>query len=79
MSKCGQEFDSVAVAAGQVAVVFDAAVAEEGPPAAHVLAVVKVEVYDDGFFLVVTRTVVELSLWTSHKTASPELYALGLA
>ena len=43
------------------------------------LAVVKVEVYDDRFFLVVTRTVVDFSLWTSHKTASPELYALGLA
>ena len=63
---------------GDVTVVFDAAIAEEWPPAAHVLAVLEVDVDDEALFLVVARTIVELALRTSHKTAAPELDALGL-
>ena len=63
---------------GDVAVVLDAAVAEEWPPAAHILAVLQVDIYHQALFFLIAGTVVELALRTGYETAAPELDALGL-
>ncbi len=60
------------------AVLVDASVAEEGPPAAHLLATVEVEVDDLLALLLIVGTEEELSLWTCYKARAPKLYAVGL-
>ena len=40
----------------------DAAVAEEWPPAAHILAVLQVDIYHQALFFLITGAVVELAL-----------------
>lgn len=63
---------------GNISVVLDAAVAEEWPPAAHILAVLQVDIYHQALFFLIAGTVVELALRTGYETAAPELDALGL-
>ena len=63
---------------GNISVVLDAAVAEEWPPAAHILAVLQVDIYHQALFFLIAGTVVELTLRTGYETAAPELDALGL-
>ena len=56
--------------ASDIAVMIDATVAKERPPAPYVLAVLEVYIYHKAFFLVVTCPVIELALRTSHETAA---------
>lgn len=63
---------------GNISVVLDAAVAEEWPPAAHILAVLQVDIYHQALFFLIAGAVVELALRTGYETAAPELDALGL-
>ena len=58
---------------GDISVVLDAAVAEEWPPAAHILAVLQVDIYHQALFFLIAGTVVELALRTGNETAAPEL------
>ena len=60
------------------AVLVDASVAEEGPPAAHLLATVKVKFDDLLALLLVVGTEEKLSLRACHKARTPKLYAVGL-
>ena len=60
---------------GNISVVLDAAVAEEWPPAAHILAVLQVDIYHQALFFLIAGAVVELALRTGYETAAPELNA----
>ena len=42
---------------GNISVVLDAAVAEEWPPAAHILAVLQVDIYHQALFFLIAGTV----------------------
>lgn len=68
---------SVVEAAEDVGVGVDAAVAEEGPPAAHLLAAAHVDVdYCGGFFF--GRCLKqEFALRSGYETVAPECYAVG--
>ena len=70
---------SVDKALGDVAVALDASVAQEGPPAPHLLTALHVDVDDADVLAVLGRTVQEFALGTGHKAAAPELDAAGLA
>ena len=66
-------------ALGKSAKFLNAAVAEERPPAANVLAALDVNV-DDGDGLFIDGGLVEMfALWTCDETAAPELNAVGLS
>ena len=56
----------------------DASVAQEGPPAAHVLASLHVYIHHRHLFFGLAGLVQNLSLRTGHEAAAPELYAVGL-
>lgn len=58
---------------GDISVVLDATVAEEWPPAAHILTVLDVDFCHDAFFFIVAGTVKKLALRTGNETAAPEL------
>ena len=62
----------------QSAKLFDAAIAEEWPPAAHVFAAFEVDFYYDVFFFIDGTAVEQFALRTGYKTASPEVDAAGL-
>ena len=53
----------------------DAAVAQEGPPAAHILAMLKIDVEQAQCLLAVRPLPEEFALRPSHKTGSPKLDA----
>lgn len=63
---------SVAESLGEVAIGLDATVAEEGPPAAHLLGALKVYFYHRSGLLVLRSLVEQLALRTSHETGAPE-------
>ena len=69
---------SVNKPAGEGRELLYAAVAEEGPPAAHILASLHVHIDDLHHFLVLGGTIEELALGTAYEGATPELYAIGL-
>ncbi len=54
-----------------ISVVLDATVAEEWPPAAHILTVLDVDFCHDAFFFIVAGTVKKLALRTGNETAAP--------
>ncbi len=62
-----REAVSVAEAAGEGSVEVDAAVAQEGPPAADVLAAFHVNVDNGNFFAVVGRAEEKFALRTCHE------------
>ena len=62
----------------EVAVALNAPVAQERPPAPHLLAALHVDVDDLQVFAVTGGAVDEFSLWPCNKTAAPELDAVGL-
>src|SRR5947207_3017068 len=70
---------SVAEALNQVGVRVDAPVAQERPPAAHVLAALEVDVGHQHLRLVAARGRDELALRPADEAVAPELRALGLA
>ena len=65
--------------AGERSELFDAAVAQERPPAAHVFRAFQINFHHHVFFRVTTGTCQHLALRTGHETAAPELYATGLS
>lgn len=70
---------SVAEAACQVVEVFNAAIAEEGPPATHVLAATQVHFHHCHLFFVLLSAEEKFSLRSGDETASPELNAASLS
>ena len=63
---------SVDEAAGDVAVVVNAAVAKKWPPAAHLLRVLEVEFYDNALLLVIGSLIDDFTLRTSNERGAPE-------
>ena len=57
---------------GNISVVLDAAVAEEWPPAAHILAVLQVDIYHQALFFLIAGAVVELALRTGFTKLLPQ-------
>ena len=74
----GQLVSTVDISTGDVAILIDAAVAQEGPPATHLLAMTEVEVYDAALFTVGRSAIEQLALGASHEGRAPELYARSL-
>lgn len=68
---------SVDESPSDTAVFLYAPVAKEGPPTAHILAVIKVNAYNDAFLFLIGGLVVDFTLWTGDKRGAPELYAIG--
>ena len=66
-------------AAGEWGEFFDAAVAEERPPAAHILAALQVDVDQVHAFALGVGTEKQFALRTGHKGAAPEENAVGLS
>jgi hypothetical protein len=63
---------SVAESLGEVAIGLDATVAEEGPPAAHLLGVSQVKLDDDALLLVLRCFVDDFALRTGDEGGAPE-------
>ena len=70
---------SIQEALVEVVVVVDATVAQEGPPASHLLAALHVDVDDLQVLGVVGCAVDEFALGPGYKAAAPELDAIGLS
>ena len=66
-------------AAGEGGKFVDAAVAEERPPAAHILAALHVDVDKVDVFALGVGTEEEFALRAGHKGAAPEENAVGLS
>ena len=61
-----------------ISVFVDTSIAQERPPASHILRVLEVEFDDDALFLMAVGLIDDLSLRTSEEGGTPELDTLRL-
>ena len=61
-----------------ISIGIDAPIAQEGPPASHILRVLEVEFDDDALFLMAVGLIDDLSLRTSEEGSAPELDSFRL-